>query len=216
MWNISSQRLLTTIGEPLVPQLLMLAHENGGLQRVPVITPGCPEKHVKEHNLAAFLASTGDAPTVEARLRHPADKYKFDGQHKVDVLVPCVGGRSRPLEVKLGLTRLSSKAIGKWAPFDRDHSRKRFKGAMANVLENLSGLEAEIQPGVWRGVSSSWGLVARRAVIGRWRATSAWPCFRRCTMVAFEDLAGVVPPPARQEAVENCIASSDLWRHLLP
>ena len=144
-------------------------------------------------------SSQNNAFVPELRLNN-CGALGFDGAHKIDVaaLNPETG-ICYPIEAKLGFDRLGRNEFEKrfLGECETSHGNTRVKGSMISILErklpqDCNGQELTVS---WEGrkftVSLFWSLVARKAVIDKWKEFKAPRLSDRCQVIEFESLVAV-------------------------
>lgn len=170
---------LSHIGEELIAQMLS-------------------DSEAVRNAVCGGYVSTSQACTFVPELRlNNCGAFGFDGVHKIDVAVQNPEtGICYPIEAKLGFDRLSKNEFEKrfLGECGTSHGNSRVKGSMIAILERKlpqacrgQGLSVS-----WEGrefcVSTSWVLVARKAVIEKWKESQAPRLSNNCHVIEFESL----------------------------
>lgn len=173
---------LTHIGEKLLAQMLF------------------DSKKVRNAACGRYISSLQANNFVPDLRLNNCGGLGFDGVHKIDVAVlNHETGICYPIEAKLGFDRLGKQEFEKRFLGDcaTSHGNTRVKGSMISILERKlpQACNAKDLTVTWEGrvftVSSSWALVARKAVIDRWRESHPPRLSENCKVIEFEALVAV-------------------------
>lgn len=153
----------------------------------------------KVRNLACHghISSSQTVSIVPELRLNSCGPLGFDGVHKIDVAVlNHETSICYPIEAKLGFDRLGEKEFEKrfLGKCGTSHGNTRVKGSMISILERklpeaCIGINLSVS---WEGktftVSPSWGLVARKQVIDRWKKSQPPQLSNNCSVIEFESL----------------------------
>ena len=188
---------LSSVGEEIIPRLLEKAAESGRLNSMLL-------KNNQETRLIDFLHRAGIKPPFSFNAEVPLEaveissigQVKFDGQHRIDVVIHSDRGNAVGVELKIGETRLSADQFEKrfLKPVClSSHKDARIRGSMAAVLDRKGilaqqGLElkAKLPFENSKPLAQGWLLVVRCQVGASWDLQA--PSIKYGRILVLEDL----------------------------
>ncbi len=115
----------------------------------------------------------------------PYSDRRFDGAHKVDLVVLLNRNLGVPFEVKLGDTRMTRRHVDEeWLNgCGLSHEGRRIRGNMMSILERKfpnelprDDLKVRLEPDRYVKLTEEWCVIARRNVLEGWNG-AAQPSF---------------------------------------
>jgi len=124
----------------------------------------------------------------------PYANRRFDGAHRIDLLLRTGPAEAVAIEAKLGTTGLGKARVNKW--FDTcnsSHGDKRWQGSMMAILEHKfhdgpnEDIVATVAGRQFR-ISRIWRLIARKSVIDSWTPPNLPNFSKHVVAVSFDAL----------------------------
>jgi hypothetical protein len=149
---------------------------------------------------------------------------RFDGASRVDLIVPLSDQEAIPIEVKLGVTRLSKRRVDtEWLAGCRTtHGDTAWAGNMLSILDQLvptnmqqERLIAQVDGNTFR-LTHTWFVLVRRQIANTWENDP--PSFSRAGIIAFDELVTSFRPQEFDAIVKELLSFPyyDTWFKTVP
>jgi len=157
---------------------------------------------------AGFLEQTFGRKPISLFRELPLNHFhgkSFDGMGRVDLVAQISEREAIPIEVKLGVKRMTKGRIDQWLDLQGDsHKGTRWRGNMIYFLDRFDGLEVtNANDGSTLRLSHTWYLVLRESIYKKLCNRGLLSRLKRAKIIVFEELVRQVGAETFNEVVRR-------------